>query len=272
MTLNQTWKYRLTPFLLLAIISIASMRSLLQAQGLSLDDAANLNNSKYQVEKVLQVYFMQNATYPKTLDEGLQGVPGMKFDPWGKPYHYLFPGKHNPNKYDLWSGGPDGTAEFGNWPGSEPTGNGPSIPTYNYQQFTTVPSNSTGERNDQQASSYQPATTKSNFYNTAHLKKGELVYHPSDKMPRDVIGIHVSGKFVVKSAVSDGLVLVPAVDDNNPFARQFIVTNINTGVSPGQVGVVESRTVTIPKSKALEIVGRGMIPGTYKVTAPDPNF
>ncbi|MFA5393234.1 MAG: type II secretion system major pseudopilin GspG [Candidatus Ratteibacteria bacterium] len=29
-------------------------------------------------------------------------------DPWGKPYTYVFPGKHNPKSYDLSSNGPDG--------------------------------------------------------------------------------------------------------------------------------------------------------------------
>jgi general secretion pathway protein G len=44
-------------------------------------------------------------------------------DPWGEPYQYAFPGKHNPNGYDLWSKGPDkqdGTADdIGNWTVSE---------------------------------------------------------------------------------------------------------------------------------------------------------
>jgi general secretion pathway protein G len=29
-------------------------------------------------------------------------------DPWGNPYIYEFPGRHNPNGYDLSSAGPDG--------------------------------------------------------------------------------------------------------------------------------------------------------------------
>jgi general secretion pathway protein G len=40
-------------------------------------------------------------------------------DPWGNPYSYQFPGKHNPGSYDLMSAGPDtqpGTADdIGNW-------------------------------------------------------------------------------------------------------------------------------------------------------------
>ena len=40
-------------------------------------------------------------------------------DPWGHPYQYLNPGKHNPDKYDIFSMGPDGIAgtddDIGNW-------------------------------------------------------------------------------------------------------------------------------------------------------------
>ena len=40
-------------------------------------------------------------------------------DPWGNPYIYEFPGKHNPSSYDLYSAGPDGKPgnddDIGNW-------------------------------------------------------------------------------------------------------------------------------------------------------------
>jgi general secretion pathway protein G len=39
-------------------------------------------------------------------------------DPWGKPYVYQFPGRHNPNGYDLSSLGPNGAGgneAIGNW-------------------------------------------------------------------------------------------------------------------------------------------------------------
>jgi general secretion pathway protein G len=40
-------------------------------------------------------------------------------DPWGRPYIYECPGKHNPNSYDLMSVGPDGRAgtddDVNNW-------------------------------------------------------------------------------------------------------------------------------------------------------------
>ncbi len=35
-------------------------------------------------------------------------------DPWGKPYVYSCPGRHNPSGYDLFATGPDGTV-YGNW-------------------------------------------------------------------------------------------------------------------------------------------------------------
>ena len=40
-------------------------------------------------------------------------------DPWGHPYMYSQPGSHNPDKYDVWSMGPDGQDgtddDIGNW-------------------------------------------------------------------------------------------------------------------------------------------------------------
>jgi general secretion pathway protein G len=40
-------------------------------------------------------------------------------DPWQHEYYYVYPGKHNPKSYDLYSAGPDGipdTADdIGNW-------------------------------------------------------------------------------------------------------------------------------------------------------------
>jgi general secretion pathway protein G len=40
-------------------------------------------------------------------------------DPWGHSYQYRNPGKHNPDRYDVWSMGPDGQSDtdddIGNW-------------------------------------------------------------------------------------------------------------------------------------------------------------
>jgi general secretion pathway protein G len=46
----------------------------------------------------------------------MRGVP---LDPWGQEYYYEFPGKENPDRFDLISAGPDrlfDTADdIGNW-------------------------------------------------------------------------------------------------------------------------------------------------------------
>lgn len=67
----------------------------------------------------LDLYEMDIGKYPETL-EALRTKPGdaenwrgpyikkKPVDPWGKPYIYEFPGKHNPNSYDLYSYGKDG--------------------------------------------------------------------------------------------------------------------------------------------------------------------
>lgn len=39
-------------------------------------------------------------------------------DPWGNPYQYRCPGLHHPERYDIWSLGPDGVEsddDIGNW-------------------------------------------------------------------------------------------------------------------------------------------------------------
>ena len=58
---------------------------------------------------------------PRHWTQGCEQVPR---DPWGNEYNYLFPGKHNPGSFDLFSCGPDlqaGTADdVGNWEPEEP--------------------------------------------------------------------------------------------------------------------------------------------------------
>jgi len=71
----------------------------------------------------LGIFETDNGYYPKGKD-GLQDLrsqprdaqnwhgPYMEkdipLDPWGHPYIYVCPGKHNPSGYDLYSVGPDG--------------------------------------------------------------------------------------------------------------------------------------------------------------------
>ena len=92
-------------------------------------------------KEMLASYQLDNGTLPTT-EQGLQAlwirpttdpVPSHwskkldeeTLDPWGHHYQYRNPGKHNPDKYDLFSMGEDGlpdTADdIGNWPDA-PTG------------------------------------------------------------------------------------------------------------------------------------------------------
>jgi general secretion pathway protein G len=77
----------------------------------------------------LGAYEVDNGSYPRGR-EGLQALmvkprdaqnwhgPYMEkdipLDPWNHPYVYECPGKRNPNGYDLYATGPDGTV-YGNW-------------------------------------------------------------------------------------------------------------------------------------------------------------
>lgn len=89
------------------------------------------------LEAPLIQYRINMGNYPST-EEGLQAllkppsenatnwqgpyIKQLPNDPWGKPYQYRFPGTHNPQSYDLWTYGPDGTEsgdDIGNWTPSE---------------------------------------------------------------------------------------------------------------------------------------------------------
>ena len=87
----------------------------------------------------LKQYEMMNGFLPTT-DQGLQALvtqpttdpkptrwyqmmDRMIKDPWGRDYVYVYPGKHNPQSFDIYSKGKDGidgTADdHGNWDGSK---------------------------------------------------------------------------------------------------------------------------------------------------------
>jgi len=72
------------------------------------------------IKSALDSYEVDNGFYPKSLQDLLQqpsnaknwhgpyfDPPVLPKDPWGNPYVYYYPGKHNPTGYDLLSIGPD---------------------------------------------------------------------------------------------------------------------------------------------------------------------
>lgn len=84
------------------------------------------------IKTALDDYDVDNGFYPASLQDLLTrpgnarnwhgpylDPPVLPVDPWGNPYLYACPGKHNPTTYDLWSAGPDGKSgdqdDIGNW-------------------------------------------------------------------------------------------------------------------------------------------------------------
>jgi general secretion pathway protein G len=76
------------------------------------------------IKSALDAYKIDNGIYPQTLQDLVHqptdaknwrgpyfDPPKLPIDPWGNPYIYEYPGKHNTNGYDLFSAGPDGKAE-----------------------------------------------------------------------------------------------------------------------------------------------------------------
>jgi len=87
-------------------------------------------------KEMLAAYELDNGTLPTT-EQGLKALwakPTAEpipprwhaeldseiLDPWNRPYKYINPGKHNPDKYDIYSMGEDGLPDtpddIGNWP------------------------------------------------------------------------------------------------------------------------------------------------------------
>ncbi len=82
------------------------------------------------IKSALGAYEVDNGSYPKSLQDLLTQpsnarnwhgpyLDKMPLDPWGNPYVYYYPGKHNPTGYDLLSMGLDGKEgtddDIGNW-------------------------------------------------------------------------------------------------------------------------------------------------------------
>ncbi len=73
------------------------------------------------IKLAIDQFKTNNGHYPKSLQDLVQqpvdgknwrgpyfNPPKLPIDPWGNPYIYGYPGKHNTDGYDLFSAGPDG--------------------------------------------------------------------------------------------------------------------------------------------------------------------
>ncbi len=127
--------------LVLAIIAVLIGVAISQLTG-SLDVAKNqrVDGDIQTITTQLKTYEMTNMFMPTT-EQGLDALVNkpsrdpvpehwtqlfkeIPLDPWGHPYQYLNPGKHNPNEFDLFSFGSsrhpedlneDGPTVIGNW-------------------------------------------------------------------------------------------------------------------------------------------------------------
>jgi general secretion pathway protein G len=129
-------------FTLLEIMLVVAIISLLLGAGFmmignkfQIGQDARLQADFSTFESNLKTYEMMNGFLPTT-EQGLQALvtqpttdpkptrwyqmmERLPKDPWQRDYVYVYPGKHNPQSYDIYSKGKDGIADTeddrGNW-------------------------------------------------------------------------------------------------------------------------------------------------------------
>ena len=125
--------------IMLVIVIVVSLMAVLLPNLRSVFGESNAGKAEMyirgQLEAKLGLYEFNNG-FPPTTQQGLaallekptsapiprkwtQALDKIQLDPWGMPYQYEYPGKHNPKGFDVYSCGPDrlaGTADdIGNW-------------------------------------------------------------------------------------------------------------------------------------------------------------
>jgi len=122
--------------MLLVLVILATLAAIVIPKVVGRSEQAKETAAKSQIsslETALDAFEVDNGYYPKTggLNDliaqpanatGWKGPylsKGIPVDPWGNPYTYEYPGKHNANGYDIISMGPDGRAgtddDITNW-------------------------------------------------------------------------------------------------------------------------------------------------------------
>jgi general secretion pathway protein G len=120
--------------MLLVVTIIGILAALVIPRIAGTSDRARITAAKADInggiKSALGAYEVDNGFYPKSLQDLLVQpsnarnwhgpyLDKLPLDPWGSPYVYYYPGKHNPTGYDLLSIGRDqkeGTDDdIGNW-------------------------------------------------------------------------------------------------------------------------------------------------------------
>ena len=128
--------------MLIVLSIIALLMGMVIMQVTSMSAGAEKTKVKADIlafKEMLAAYQLDNGTLPTT-EQGLKAlwtrptsepIPAHwhalldqeTLDPWGHSYQYRNPGRRNPDKYDVFSMGPDGKPDtdddIGNWPDSK---------------------------------------------------------------------------------------------------------------------------------------------------------
>jgi hypothetical protein len=95
------------------------------------------------------------------------------------------------------------------------------------------------------------------------------IWGPRDRLPKNVTGQYVAGNFVVQGSTTEGnVILIPAEDADNPFARQFWISNRQSDLGPNALIPLGQRPlVQVSPDAPLIFIGHGILPGVYNVQA-----
>jgi general secretion pathway protein G len=139
---TRTLSHRQSGFTLLEIMLVVTIIALLLAAAiyglrgnLGFAQDTRVDADVKATTTQLNLYQAMNGFYPTT-EQGLKALvtppdsepkprqwrqllSKVPIDPWGNPYIYVTPGKHNPDTFDIYSAGPDRKADtaddVGNW-------------------------------------------------------------------------------------------------------------------------------------------------------------
>ena len=122
--------------MLLVLVILATLAAIVIPKFAGRSQQAKVTAAQSQISSIelaLDAFEVDNGYYPKTgalgeLTEAPGNSPnwkgpylkkGVPLDPWGNPYTYDYPGKHNASGYDIFCNGPDGRAgtddDINNW-------------------------------------------------------------------------------------------------------------------------------------------------------------
>lgn len=111
--------------LLLVLVILATLAAIVLPRFTGTSKRAKITAAVTQIstfKTALNAYEVDMGNYPKSLEELIVRPQNdskdwhgpyldsdtIPMDPWGHPYIYTCPGKHNPSSFDIMSAGPDG--------------------------------------------------------------------------------------------------------------------------------------------------------------------